>query len=127
MFILESYVEDDMFGGAQTKKQAAELMRQLILTGKITTAEINFSKCHGPSRVLVILGIEFDSILEKCKVAPKNRTKYIRKLLKTLETCRVTSKDLEKTVGYLVYASWAEPFGRPFISALSSAIDRIKH
>ena len=52
MFILESYV-DDMFGGAQTKKQAAELMRQLILTGKITTAVINFSKCHGSSRVKV--------------------------------------------------------------------------
>ena len=34
----------------------------------------------------------------------------------------MTSKDLEKMVGYLVYAAWVEPFGRPFISALSSAM-----
>ena len=31
---------------------------------------------------------------------------------------------MEKIVGYLVYAGWVEPFGRPFISALSSAMVR---
>ena len=37
---------------------------------------------------------------------------------------KITIKDLEKSVGYLVYAGWVEPFGRPNISALTSTMVR---
>ena len=37
---------------------------------------------------------------------------------------KITTNDFEKSVGYLVYAGWDEPFGRPNISALTSTMAR---
>ena len=36
----------------------------------------------------------------------------------------IVSKDIEKLLGYLGFASWIEPFGRPFLSAIDSMINR---
>ena len=96
----------------------------MVSTGKVTTAIVNLEKCHGPSQKLAILGILYDAVGKRCNLPPKKQQKYILALLRILITGSTQSKALEKIVGYLVYASYVEPFGRPFISAISSKIDR---
>ena len=122
--MIESYV-DDIFGGAYDKINTAELKDRVIRTGVATTAVPNLDKCHGPSQLLVILGMLFDAIKRNISLPPKKQSKYLQKLNKIINAGWASSKDLEKIVGYLVWASYAEPFGRPFISAISAHISRM--
>ena len=55
---------------------------------------------------------------------PKKQVKYRDTLKLILHHGKATSKELERLVGYLVWASYTEPFGRPFISAISGKITR---
>ena len=120
---MESYV-DDIFGGAATKEKTMELKNQIIATGLVTTAVANLAKCHGPTRRLTILGTMYDAIQKKVTLPPKKRIKYRDSLKLVLDRGRATSKELVKLVGYLVWANYTEPFGRPFISAISGKITR---
>ena len=103
-FVIKSYV-DDIFGGAITFENALKLKSFLIAVGNLTTAKMNRLKCHGPARQLAILGMLFDSVNKRCTMTPKKQQKYIARLKKSLEKKGMTSKDLEKMVGYLVYAA----------------------
>ena len=49
--------------------------------------------------------------------------KYFEKLSEARERGVASSKILQKLVGYLVYAAWIMPFGRPLISHISHLID----
>ena len=122
-FVVESYV-DDIFGGAATKRETLELKSQIIATGLVTTAVANLSKCHGPTRRLTILGTMYDAVMRKVTLPPKKQEKYQLALKQILKRKKTTSKELEKMVGYLVWASYTEPFGRPFLSAISGKITR---
>ena len=68
-FVLESYV-DDVFGGAGTKSQAANLIAQLVDVGRVTTAVMNPLKSKGPAQVLEILGLMYDALLRRVSVPP---------------------------------------------------------
>ena len=59
----------------------------------------------------------YDAIKRKVTLPPKKQEKYRFALKQLLTRGRTTSKELEKLVGYLVRASYTEPFGRPFLSA----------
>ena len=122
-FVLKSYV-DDIFGGANSFYQAMILKLQLIATGRITTAVMNQGKCLGPSQVLPILGFLYDAMLRRCTLPRDKQHKYLSKLLLILNARKATSKDIEKLLGYLGFASQIEPFGRPFLSAVDVTIDR---
>ena len=122
-FELESYV-DDIFGGANTKENAKELKEALIAVGELTSTKMNLKKCHGPATSLTILGMLFDSAKQNCRLCPKKTIKYTKYLEMALLKNSLTTKELEKLVGYVSYASWVEPFGRPFISPFSSAMLR---
>ena len=124
-FVIRSYV-DDIFGGAHEKEQARKLKNEIIATGLATTAIANLDKCHGPAQNLSILGMTFDAITKRITLPSKKQQKYLSKLRDVLTRGHTTSKELEKIVGYLVWASYAEPFGRPFISAASNLISRDK-
>ena len=115
---------DDIFGGASTKEQARELKNQIIKTGLLTTAVANLEKCHGPSQLLTILGTLFDAQKQRVSLPSKKQKKYCRAIRKILNNGQATSKEVEQLVGYLVWASYTEPFGRPFISAISDKISR---
>ena len=101
-----------------------ELKNQIIATGIATTAIPNLTKCHGPAQKLSILGMMFVAVQKKISLPAKKQQKYVRKLSGILTSTWASSNDLEKIVGYLVWAGYAEPFGRPFISALSAHISR---
>ena len=106
--MLESYV-DDVFGGADSQVHGAYLKAQLVKVGKLTTAVMNPLKCKGPSQVLDILGFCFDAVLRRVNLPKKKQIKYRRAIRAALSATVINSKTLEKIIGYLVYASWAEP------------------
>ena len=127
--ILLSYV-DDFFGGPirtgallHDKKIAKLMLENIIVIGEITNTCANLEKCKEPARRMVILGIMFDSIKKSCYLAHAKISKYCNclTLVRTSKTC--TSKLLQKIIGYLVFASWVIPYGRPFISHISFFID----
>ena len=84
---------------------------------------MNPPKCKGPSQILPILGLEFNAILRKVSLPADKRSKYLRELRTTLRSLFVISNRLEKLISYLSYVSYAEPFGRPYLSALTSNLD----
>ena len=55
LVILKTYI-NDVFGGADSRANAADLIAQLIEVGRLTTAVMNPLECRGPARVMVILG-----------------------------------------------------------------------
>ena len=52
--------------------------------------------------------------------------KYVDRIIAVLRSPRVKFKNLEKLVGNLTYAAWVSPFGRPFLSVLSGALNSSK-
>ena len=93
---------DDIFGGTHEKSHAEILKNQLIGTGLMTTAIPNLKKCHGPSQKLTILGMMFDAINKKVTLPEAKQLKYLTRLHDVLNHDYVSSKSLEKLVGYLV-------------------------
>ena len=71
----------------------------------------------------MILGMFFNSVKKACFLAESKAIKYSRKLARIRDAGEVTSKVLQKLVGFLVYAAWVMPFGRPFISQISNFIN----
>ena len=127
---LSAYV-DDFFGGpirtgsdSKDEIKAKMLLDCLIEFGRITNTLMNVKKCKGPAKSMEILGILYDSKEKACFLAQPKAAKYSRRLKILLQNKSASSKDIEKLVGNLVYASWVIPFGRPFISHISHFISR---
>ena len=127
--ILAVYM-DDFFGGpirtgslAKDFKHAQKMFKDLIETGKITNTLMNVEKCVKPARSMDILGMIFNSIIKACFLSKSKVKKYMLKLGGIRKVEAATSKELQKLVGYLVYAAWVMPFGRPFISQISNIIN----
>ena len=123
--VLASYI-DDFFGGPvssgslkRDKDRAKLLLSSLIEWGALTNTRMNLDKCAGPSRCLEILGLYYNSITKKCSLSEKKQRKYINRLIMLRIARAETPKNLEKIVGYLGFASWVIPYGKPFISHIS--------
>ena len=121
---------DDFFGGpirtgslSEDLKQAQTLFTLLIIVGTVTSAVMNLKKCEEPARSKDILGMNFNSEKKACFLSHTKITKYTEKLEEVRTRGRASSEVLRKIVGYLVYAAWVMPFGRPFISHISFFID----
>ena len=122
---------DDFFGGPKRskagldfdKKMAQLMFDKLIAVGNLTGAKMNQKKCHPPAEAMEILGFWYDVKNSFCKLSQKKVTKYIDRINSVLSSKYVGGKNLEKVVGNLTYAAWVSPFGRPFLSVLSSKIN----
>ena len=66
----------------------------------------------------------YDAVAKRCSLPPQKMEKYICRINAVLKAKTTSSKDFEKLVGNLVWASYVEPWGRPFISAISCHITR---
>ena len=66
----------------------------------------------------------YDAINKKCFLPSKKVAKYLKRINEMLLTKYASSKEFERLIGNLVWASYVEPWGRPFLSALSSKIQR---
>ena len=94
----------------------------MIAVGELTSSKMNLNKCLPPARMMEILGFLYDAITKYCRLSKTKQKKYIERIDRTLKATLITAKKLEKLVGYLTYAAWVAPFGRPFLSVLSSKI-----
>ena len=88
---------------------------------------MNLSKCCAPARKMEILGFVYDSIAKSCRLSKEKQQKYIDRIIAVLQKPTVVFKNLEKLVGNLTYAAWISPFGRPFLSVLSSSLNDPNH
>ena len=121
---------DDFFGGPirtgsleEDFNRAHTLFTVLIIIGAVTSTFMNLEKCEEPARSKDILGMIFNSKEKACFLAATKIDKYSAKLLEVRKRGVASSKDLQKIVGYLVYAAWIMPFGRPLISHISHLIE----
>ena len=121
---------DDFFGGPirtgslkEDLKRAQTLFTVLIIIGAVTSTFMNLKKCEEPARSKDIMGMNFNSEENACFLSAAKIVKYSEKLARVRKHGGASSKVLQKIVGYLVYASWVMPFGRPFISHISFHID----
>ena len=120
---------DDFFGGPirtgslkEDFKRAHTLFTVLIIIGAVTSTFMNLKKCEEPARSKDILGMIFNSKEKACFLAATKIDKYSAKLSEVRKRGVASSKELQKIVGYLVYAAWIMPFGRPLISHISHLI-----
>ena len=113
---------DDAFGGAQTRAQAKLMIDTLILIGRVTATIVNPDKTRGPATSLVILGLLYCSVSRTCRLGEDKQSKYLARIVAMVASTSTTSKELEKLTGNLGFAAWVEPFGRPLLSCLYSAI-----
>ena len=127
---LATYI-DDFFGGpissgslSKDEADAKLLLSSLIDIGNLTSTYMNMEKCVGPRRCLEIIGHFYNAIKKTCSLSSKKANKYILRLSALRIAKSAVSKDLEKIVGYLGFAAWVIPYGRPFISHLSFFLDR---
>ena len=125
---------DDFFGGpirtgslSVDLERAHTLFTVLIVIGAVTNTFMNLKKCEESARSKDILGKNCNSEKKACFLSAKKIAKYATKLSQVREQGKASSKVLQKIVGYLVYAAWVMPFGRPFISHISFCIDVKKH
>ena len=102
-------------------KRAHTLFTVLIII--VTSTFMNLKKCEEPARSKDILGMIFNSKEKACFLAATKIDKYSAKLSEVRKRGLASSKDLQKIVGYLVYAAWIMPFARPLISHISHLID----
>ena len=121
---------DDFFGGpirsgslSRDLKRAFTLFQDLIIIGAVTKSFMNLKKCEKPARSKDILGMNFNSKKKACFLAASKISKYTEKLSQIRKRGFASSKELQKVVGYLVYAAWVMPFGRPLISHISHFIN----
>ena len=123
--VLGSYV-DDAFGGARSRSQAQVIVDTLMAVGRATATSFNTEKTRGPATRLVILGLQYCSVSQTCRLGEKKRTKYINRIVAMLKAPETSLKLLEQVTGNLGYAAWVEPFCRPLLSCLYAAIARHK-
>ena len=102
--MLRSYV-DDGFGGANVWRLAIELIKFVTDKGLTHETRINIAKTEGPATALVILGLLYCSISKVCRLDPATVTKYAARISTLLAAGVATSKDLERLVGNLQFAS----------------------
>ena len=100
---------DDIFGGASTYDRTNRLKTEVIATGEVTTARANQSKCHGPAQKLKLLGMMYDAVAKQCSLPRPKADKYIGRISLILEAVSTCSKDFERLIGNLVWASYVEP------------------
>ena len=104
------------------KLNAKLMFYQNIADSELTCARMNFKKCCLPARKMEIVWFMYDAITRSCHLSDKKRTKYINRIDRVLESAYIPPKTIEKLVGNLTYAALVSPFGRPFLSVLSSKI-----
>ena len=118
---------DDIFGGfkdCQNYHRATHFREFLCDTGTALTIYFNkrIEKTPLPARCQIILGRKYDSRLARICTAEKKVFKYRLRIAAVLAVDVISIKSLEKLHGCLNYVAEVEPFGRPFLAHLTTAI-----
>ena len=103
--------------------KAWHLRKYICSAGKTITFTFNMkiTKTPTPARVQNILGRRYNSITRRVETDPKKIIKYKQKIVDLLDKSYATKEEFESLHGNLNYVAEVEPFGRPFLAALSKA------
>ena len=96
----------------------------LTSVGLATATILNPKKTRGPATSLVILGLLYCSKTKTCRLGEDKQSKYLARIVAMVGSTSTSSKELEKLTGNLGFAAWVEPFCRPLLSCLYSAVVR---
>ena len=118
---------DDIFGGFKNNSsfdQANHFRTYKCTTSASLTMEFNMkiTKTPPPSRKQIILGREYDSVTRRITTSKDKQEKYLRRISEMITSYSTTRRLLEKVHGNLNYVADIEPFGRPFLAHLTSAM-----
>ena len=118
---------DDIFGGFKncaSFDKAMHFREFLFKMGSELTIQFNpkLKKTPLPAKSQVILGRLYNSVTTRVNTAPNKVRKYRLRLAAILAVRITTKKELERLHGCLNYVADVEPFGRPFLALLTSAI-----
>ena len=118
---------DNIFGGFKRNlglDRAIHFRRYMCETSMALSMSFNMklTKTPPPALVQVILGRKYNSHTRRVVTAEDKRLKYLRRLRKTILDSTSTRRELEKLHGNLNYVANIEPFGRPFLAHITSAI-----
>ena len=118
---------DDIFGGFKNNSsfdRANHFRTYKCTTSASLTMEFNMkiTKTPPPSRKQIILGREYDSVTRRITTSKDKQEKYLRRLSEMITSYSTTRRLLEKVHGNLNYVADIEPFGRPFLAHLTSAM-----
>lgn len=124
--MLSSYV-DDIYGGipgCNSFELSMNLRNYICAVGKRLSFVFN-EKPHKtplPARQQVILGSLYDSTSKDLRVAPAKVEKYVSRIDEALRGESMAAHKIMSLHGNLSFAATAAPFGRPFLSSLSSLV-----
>ena len=117
---------DDIFGGFKDfdYDRACHFREFLCSMGASLSVYFNPkpNKTPMPSTVQVILGRQYDSSSKRVNTDTKKVTKYRLRIASSLAVEGNSKKDIERLHGSLNYVAAVEPFGRPFLSHLTTAL-----
>ena len=121
---------DDIFGGfKQNDKYEKAVHFREFLCSKGSALIIQFNpkveKTPMPAEVQVVLGRQYNSNTKRVNTAEKKVKKYRLRIAAMLATELTSKKEVERLHGNLNYVAEVEPFGRPFLAHLTSAITGI--
>ena len=83
---------------------------------------MKITKTPPPAREQIILGRHWSSKSRRVKTAPEKQEKYLQRLREFMTVETTTRKELEKLHGYLAYVADVEPYGKPFLAHLTTAM-----
>ena len=118
---------DDIYGGFKqdaSYNKSLHLQSFLCQIGRRLTVNFNLevTKTSLPAQVQVILGKCFNSVSGRINTAATKVVKYRLRIAAALATSSTTRNAVEKLHGCLNYVAEVEPFGRPFLADLMTAI-----
>ena len=118
---------DDIFGGFKESKsleRANHFRTYMCEMGAFLNIEFNMkiTKTPPPAREQIILGRHWSSITRRVKTAPEKQGKYLQRLREFITGETTTRKELERVHGYLAYVANIEPYGKPFLAHLTTAM-----
>ena len=122
---------DDIFGGFKSNhnyRRSAHFREWMCAKGKDLTLSFNMkpSKTPLPAKTQVILGRKFDSSTRRITTAADKIEKYLGRVKSMILERTTNRKKLEKLHGCLNYVADIEPFGRPFLDHLTTAMSGAK-
>lgn len=98
---------DDFFGGAKTKENATKQFELFLQTLHLLNVPCRVDKCTPPSRVMQILGFEYDTSSMVVRI-PANKYTPMRERLLTMKSKRsFTKRELLQIIGKLRWFSTA--------------------
>ncbi|XP_071950801.1 uncharacterized protein [Antedon mediterranea] len=123
-----SHILDDFFFvGPKHSNLCQNALTNFISLCNTLGVPIKDSKTVFPTTVIVIYGIEVDSVSMECRLPMSKITKTITKINQFLARKKVTLRDMQSMVGLLNYACSVVLPGRAFLRRLINLLSLAKH